>query len=115
MKYLSNNKINLMTILLWTNFTVFPFVPSSPSSFRVRLEVNEKQIYENLAQLVRWVDFDSKTEKEKKDEEEKEKSRVLESIKRFQFALEEVVRLVYETQMAPGTGSLTLPMNVQRR
>ena len=84
-------------------------------SYRVLLEVNEKQIYENLAQLVRWVDFDSKTEKENKDEESKEKERVLESIKRFQFALEEVVRLVYETQMALGSGALTLPNIVQRR
>ena len=77
--------------------------------------MNEKQIYENLAQLVRWVDFDSKTEKEKKEEEEREKLRILESIKRFQYALEEVVRLVYETQMAPGGGGVTPPTNMQRR
>ena len=77
--------------------------------------MNEKEIYENLALLVRWVDFDSKTEKEKTGEEEEEKLRVMEGVKRFQYALEEVVRLVYEVQIGSDFGSKTLPMNVQRR
>ena len=77
--------------------------------------MNEKEIYENLALLVRWVDFDSKTEKEKTGEEEEEKLRVMEGVKRFQYALEEVVRLVYEVQIGSDFGSRTLPMNVQRR
>ena len=84
-------------------------------SFRDNLEKNEKDIYESLAQLVRWVDFDSKTEKEKKDEEDNEKLQVMESIHRFQYALEQVVKLVYESQMTPGSGALTLPNSVQRR
>ena len=86
-------------------------------SYRIRLNVNEKGIYENLALLVRWVDFESRTEKEKKGEEEKEKSRVIEGIKRFQQALEEVVRLVYEVHVLPegGSSARTLPMNLQRR
>lgn len=82
--------------------------------------MNEKGIYENLALLVRWVDFDSRTEKEKKGEEEREKSRVIEGIKRFQEALEEIVRLVYEIHVLPegsssGNGAKTPPMNLQRR
>ena len=88
-------------------------------SYRIRLKVNEKGIYENLALLVRWFDFDSRTEKEKKGEEEREKSRVMEGVKRFQEALEEVVRLVYEIHVLPeggsGSGSKTPPMNLQRR
>ena len=89
-------------------------------SYRIRLKVNEKGIYENLALLVRWVDFDSRTEKEKKGEEEREKSRVIEGIKRFQEALEEIVRLVYEIHVLPegsssGNGAKTPPMNLQRR
>lgn len=84
-------------------------------SYRIRLKVNEKGIYENLALLVRWVDFDSRTEKEKKGEEEKEKSKVIEGVKRFQQALEEVVRLVYEIHVLPEGGTKTPPMSVQRR
>ena len=86
-------------------------------SYRIRLDVNEKGIYENLALLVRWADFDSRTEKEKKGEEEKEKLQVIEGIKRFQQALEEVVRLVYEVHVLPegGSGARTPPMNLQRR
>ena len=90
-------------------------------SYRIRLKVNEKGIYENLALLVRWVDFDSRADKEKKGEEEREKSRVIEGIKRFQEALEEVVRLVYEVHVVPesgsggGSGARTPPMSLQRR
>lgn len=84
-------------------------------SYRIRLNANEKGIYENLALLVRWVDFDSRTEKEKKGEEEKEKSRVIEGVKRFQQALEEVVRLVYEVHVLPEGRAKTPPVNLQRR
>ena len=101
-------------IFVWHQLIHVFIVNTRTCSFRVRLEVNEKEIYENLALLVRWVDFESRTEKEKKGEEEHEKARVMEGIKRFQFALEEVVRLVYEIQLPDGI-SKTLSTSVQRR
>lgn len=74
------------------------------------LENYEKRMYRGTAFIVRWIDFDSKGAGR---ELPQDKNMITETIKAFEVALAEVVRLVYECHLQNGTASM--PANHQRR
>ncbi len=79
-------------------------------SIKPTLEEHQKRIYEGVAFLVRWIDFDSKGAGR---EMPVEREKITKTITDFEVALAEVVRLVYQCQLHNGTAST--PANHQRR
>ena len=66
------------------------------------LEENEKKLYQCVAFIVRWIDFDSKGAGR---EIPQDKCLILDNIKAFEVALAEVVRLVYQCHLQNGVAS----------
>lgn len=67
-------------------------------------------MYHAVAFLVRWIDFDSKgIDREMPQDRDK----IVNTIKAFEVALAEVVRLVYQCQLLNGT--VSTPGNHMRR
>ena len=58
-------------------------------------------MYDSTAVLVRWVDFESK---ESAQEKHQSRDRILATISKFELALAEVVRVVYECQLINSSG-----------
>ena len=69
-------------------------------SVKPNLEQFEKQMYSEVASLVKWIDFDSKGMEQ---DISQEKEKITEMIKKFEVSLAEIVRLVYDTQLPNGT------------
>lgn len=69
-------------------------------SVKPSLEQFEKQMYSEVASLVKWIDFDSKGMEQ---DISQEKDKITEMIKKFEVSLAEIVRLVYDTQLPNGT------------
>lgn len=79
-------------------------------SIKPKLEDSQKKIYHDVAFLVRWIDFDSKGAGR---EMPAEREKIGDTIKSFEVALAEVVRLVYQCQLQ--SGGTSTPSNHQRR
>ena len=99
-------------IVLCFNVSILNIHCLTYCSFKPRLEENEKRMFANMAYLVRWLDFDSKGENGREYQQDKEQITL--HIQAFEIALAEVVRLVYETQVALSGGSQTLPARQRR-
>lgn len=65
-------------------------------SIKPSLEQFENRMYHSVAFLVRWIDFDSKGVGR---EMPQDRVKIADTIRTFEMALAEVVRLVYQCQL----------------
>ena len=64
-------------------------------SIRPKLEESEKKMFQEIASIVRWIDFDSRGAKRDMTQE---RDKITNMIKLFEVSLAEVVKLIYQCQ-----------------
>ena len=88
--------------------TLYLLYLSFATSVKPQLENYENRMYHGVAFIVRWIDFDSKGAGR---EMPHDKNKITDTIRLFEVALAEVVRLVYQCHVQNGMASA----NHQRR